>query len=144
MWCRWPHRKPNWIKEEYLQDDKESFQHHEQGLATQKTCQRQVNSLSDTIRSMGNPFLDDFEELVTLDSCNCADKSVANTILILADTGKRQYEEFVKKVLDERTQSIHDLIKRNSLAVFRQPRHKTVTKDGKRIKVLQNNVALFG
>ncbi|XP_061894509.1 uncharacterized protein LOC133644183 [Entelurus aequoreus] len=132
------------FEEEYLQDDKESFQHHEQGLGTQKTFQRQVNSLSDTIRRMGNPFLDVFEELVTLDSRNCADKLVANTMLILEDTGKRQYQEFVKKVLDERTQSIHDPIKRNSLAVFRQPRRKTMSKDGKKIKVLQNNVALFG
>ncbi|KAJ8353418.1 hypothetical protein SKAU_G00209850 [Synaphobranchus kaupii] len=132
------------FEEEYLQeDDKESFQHHEQGLATQKTFQRQVISLSETIRRMGNPFFDDFKDLVTLDSRNCADESVVNTVLILEDTGKRQYQEFVKKVLDERTGSIHDPIKRNSLALFRQPRRKTVLKHGK-IKVLQNNVALFG
>ena len=38
--------------------------------------------------------------------------SVLNTMLILEDS-KKQYCDFVKKVLDERSQSIHDPIKRN-------------------------------
>ena len=59
---------------EYLHDDDlenpANFKHHEQGLATQKTFQRQVDSLSNTTRQMGNHFLDDFPELITLDSHN--------------------------------------------------------------------------
>ncbi|XP_056149200.1 LOW QUALITY PROTEIN: desmoglein-2-like protein [Lampris incognitus] len=81
---------------------------------------------------MGNPFLDDFKDLVTLDSRNRTDKSVVNTVLILEETGKRQYQEFIKKVLEERTRSIHDPIKRNALALFRQPRRKTMAKHGKK------------
>ena len=42
-----------------------------------------------------------------------------------------------------RTVSIHEPIKRNSLALFKRPHVKTTTKQGKKIKV-QNNVALFG
>ena len=49
---------------EYLaEDDSESPKnvlHREQGLSTQKSFQKQVNSLSDTIRNMGNPFVDRF------------------------------------------------------------------------------------
>lgn len=37
---------------------------------------------------MGNPFLDDFEELVTLDSRNCAEKSVVDGLERLEETGK--------------------------------------------------------
>jgi len=55
---------------------------------------------------MGNPFLDDFPELVTLDSCNCADESVVATACTLDDTGEKQYQDCDKIVLDERmTQS---------------------------------------
>ena len=136
------------FEEEYLpdedKDNPKNFQHHEQGLSAQKAFQRHVVSLSETIRGMGNPFLDDFKDLVTIDSRNCTDASVVNTVNILEETGKQQYEDFVKKVLDERTHSIHDPIKRNSLALFRQPRRKTMPKHGKKIKVLQNNVTLFG
>ena len=93
---------------------------------------------------MGNPFLDDFPDLVTLDSRNCADESVVAALHTLDDTGKKQYTDFVKNVLDARSHSIHDLIKRNSLALFRQPKRRVTSKQGKKIKVLQNNVALFG
>ena len=93
---------------------------------------------------MGNPFLDDFPDLVTLDSRNCADESVVAALHTLVDTGKKQYQDFVKNVIDVRCHSIHDPIKRNSLALFKNPRHKTTSKQRKKIKTLQNNVALFG
>ena len=96
------------------------------------------------VRRMGNPFLDDFPDLVTLDSRNCVDESVVAAFHTLVDTGKKQYQDFVKNVIDVRSHSIHDPIKRNSLALFKNPRHKTTSKQGKKIKTLQNNVALFG
>jgi len=136
------------LEEEYLPDDDtetpKNYLHHEQGLSTQKIFQRQVTSLSETIRQMGNPFLDDFPELVTLDSRNCAGESVVATVHTLDDTGKKQCQDFVKNLLDVRSHSIHDPIKRNSLALFTKTQHTTTSKQGKKIKVLQNNVTLFG
>ena len=130
---------------DYDIENPDNFLHHEQGLASQKkTFQRQVDGLCDTIRRMGNPFLDDFPDLVTLDSRNCADESVVAALHTLVDTGKKQYQDFVKNVIDVCSHSIHDPIKRNSLALFKNPRHKTTSKQGKKIKTLQKNVALFG
>ncbi len=138
----------NQFEEEYLPDrDPENpkyFQNHEQGFSTQKLFQKQVNSLVKTIEKMGNPFLDDFPELVTLDSRSCVDESVVLALHSLEDTDIQQYKSFVKTVLDERTQPIHDPIKKNSLALFKRPRPKATSKSGKKIKLLQNNVALFG
>jgi len=37
-----------------------NLHHHEHGLSTQKTFQQQVVSLAETIKRMGNPFLDIF------------------------------------------------------------------------------------
>ena len=136
------------VEDEYFTgDDMENpknFQHHEQGLSLQKSFQKQVNALSATIRQMGNPFLDEFDDLVTLDSRKCTDTAVVTTVRTLEETGRKQYQKFVKTVLDERTHSIHDPIKRNSLALFRKSHGKKVQKKDKKIKVLQNNVALFG
>ena len=81
--------------------------------------------------------------LKNLDSRNCVDKSVVHTVRSLEETGKKQYNDFVKKVLLERTTSIHDPIKRNSLALFKTSQSKILPNKGK-MKVLQNNVALFG
>ena len=51
-------------------------------------------------------------------------------------------KDIVKKVLLERT-TIHDPIKRNSLALFKIPQSKILPKKEK-MTVLQNNVALLG
>ena len=72
---------------EYLNNEESesdtSFQHHETGLSSQKLFQRQVSSLTKTIDKMGNPFLDDFPELVTLDNRNCTTESVITTMRTL-------------------------------------------------------------
>lgn len=42
----------------------------------------------------------------------------------IEDKGKEQYKDFVKNVLEERTRSIHEPIKRNNLALFKKPSPK--------------------
>ena len=136
------------FEDEYLIDDDpdypKNFQNHEQGLAAQKTFQKQVHSLCETIKKMGNPFLDNFPELVTLDSRTCMNDSVVTSLQTLEETGTKQYQEFVRKVLLDHTDSIQSPIKKNSLALFKRPQPKVKSKQGKRMKILENNVALFG
>ena len=93
---------------------------------------------------MGNPFWADFSDLVSLDSRDCADESVIAALYTLEDTGKGQYSNFVKEVLEERKRSIHEPIKLNKPALFRKPSPKIKSKQGRRIKALENNVSLFG
>lgn len=115
-----------------------NFQIHGQGLSAQINFQRHVCALADTIRRMGNPFLDDLPDLVTLDSRKCAHNSVVDSVRNMENIGKRQYEDFVTKVIIERTQSIHTSIKRNLLSLFKNPKVKSISKQNKK------NVALFG
>jgi len=121
-----------------------NLHHYEQGLSTQKTFQQQVVNLAETIKRMENPFLDIFPDLVTLDSGNCTAESVVTKVRNLEETRKKQYRDFVKNVLQEHSHSIHDPIKKSSLVLFRKPHCKTNSTQRKRIKVLQNNVALCG
>ena len=93
----------------------------------------QVTSLFKTFERMGNPFLDNFPELVTLNSRNCVDESVALALYTLEDTGIKQYQDYVTKVLEDRTISIHEPIKRNSLPLFKRPQVKAKSKQGKKI-----------
>ena len=69
---------------------------------------------------MGNPFLDDFPELVTLDSHNCVDTSVAYALYSLENASIRQYQNYVAKALEDHTASIHEPIKKQSLALFKR------------------------
>ena len=47
-------------------------------------------------------------------------------------------------MIDVRSNSIRDSIKRHSLVLFKHPRYKTTFKQGKNIATLQNNAALCG
>ena len=86
----------------------------------------------------------DFSDLVSLDSRDCADESVIAVLYTLEDTGKGQYSNFVKEVVEERKRSIREPIKLNKPALFRKPSPKIKSKQGKKIKALENNVSLFG
>ena len=73
---------------------------------------------------MGNPFLDDFLELVTLDSRNCADTSVLYPLYSLENICIRQYQKnYVTKALEDHTAPIHEPIKKQSLALFKRPQN---------------------
>ncbi len=121
-----------------------NYQNHEQGFATQQTFHKQVLNLSSAIRSVGNPFLDDFPELVRLDNRDFVHESVVVTIRSLHQTGKNQYDNCVKDVFSDLSKPIQQPIKKNSLPLFRNPKVKVKSKQGQRIKVLQNNSVLFG
>ena len=61
--------------------DEPQNQHHQHNLSTQKAYQKHVNSLVTTMNRMGNPFLDIFKELVTIDSRNCVFKIFKKTYI---------------------------------------------------------------
>ena len=92
---------------------------------------------------MRNPFIDDFPDLVTLDNRNCVDGSVATALHTLEETGIKRYQDCNKKVFEDCSVSIHEPIKKNCLALFKRPQPKQIAVQGRKIKVLQNNVALF-
>ena len=68
------------------------------------------------------------------------DESVSIALYAMEETGKKKYKDFVKRVLEDHTSSIHDPIKKNSLALYRRPQPKAISKQGEKIKILQNNV----
>lgn len=102
-----------------------------------------MNNLCVVVRRIGNPFLDDFSELVTIDSRDCADVGVIETIKKLDKIGKDKYTKYVNEVIKNRTRSIQDPIKKNSLPLFQKNLKKTTSKKGKKIALLQSNLNLL-
>ena len=124
-------------------EDPKNYQNHETSQAYQRKFQSQVNSLVDTIRNMGNPFADDFPELIMLDSRDCTIPCVTETMQSLEEIGKTQYMEYKRAVLIDREKSIHDPIKKNNLPVFAKPQKRSTSKQEKMITFLQKNVTIF-
>ncbi len=118
--------------------------HHEEGLTAQTNFKQQVNSLVDVISTFGNPFEDGCPELVVLNTRACANDSVAETVKRVKDLGREQYLKYKNEVLINRTGSIHDTIKRNSLALFRSPEPKLKSKTSQQLAAYRSNTSLFG
>ena len=90
----------------------------------------------------GNPILDNFSELVTLDSRDCADTSVVESVNKLGKRGKEQYQKYVTDATKDRLRSIYNPIKQNNLPLFSKNYKKEDSKEGKNIAVLQSNLNL--
>lgn len=134
------------FENDFLPDDdidSNKHLHHEQGLSTQKTFQKQVNSLRETITQMGNPFCDNIPELVALDTRDCADISVINTVRSIEEVGYNLYKKYVKDVLEDKTTPIQDPIKRNSLALFKRQEPKAASKTTRQLSALKSDCGLF-
>ena len=123
-------------------DDEDEHLHHSETLAEQKRMQNKTNSLIDAVNDFGNPFEENHEDLLTLDTHNCASTSVISSFDSLQSHGQKQYDSFLKKVLQQGEQSIHDPIKKNMFELFKAPkkRKKTTTESQK----LRNSASLFG
>jgi len=80
--------------------------HYEEGLSHQIKFQLQVNNFVNEINRYGNPFDEKGQELLVLNTRECADDVVVTTVRTIEDLGKRQFEEFNREVLKERTRPI--------------------------------------
>lgn len=132
------------FEEYYLPDADIEFRHHSEGFSFQSQYQSKVQRLIQTIKNYGNPFEIKFSELIQIDTRQCFGEAVENTLRSLKSCGEEQYSEFKSKVLQDHSTSIHTSIKKNKLHLMKTPIQKSVTKDGLKIKTLNNNVALFG
>uniref|UniRef100_A0A1X7UZA0 Uncharacterized protein n=1 Tax=Amphimedon queenslandica TaxID=400682 RepID=A0A1X7UZA0_AMPQE len=59
------------------------------------------------------------------------DESVVHTVRNIEELGVDQFSTYQKSVIVDRTVSINETIKRNSLALFRCPVHKSRNKQEK-------------
>ena len=123
-------------------DDDDHF-HYDEGHSTQSNFKIKVLSLVETFEDMGNPFLDQSEDLSTLDAGIIMDKSAVDTVFTIEALGREQFNSYYKSVLVDRTRSIHDPIRRNNLLLFKCPKQKSKSKQSKTIENLKNDVSLF-
>lgn len=127
-----------------MSDSIDSFKHHEERPAAQLSFKQQVQNLVDAINVFGNPFEDDCSELLVLNSRVCADDSVIETVRSVEAIAMASYQQYKKDVITDRVKSIHDAIKKNSLALFSSPKRKKKSKSSLQLAVQRNNASLFG
>jgi hypothetical protein len=73
--------------------------HHEQHSGVQADFLNDVRSLTAVIGEMGNPFLEESQDLLVLDTRDIMDTSVAEAVRKAETIGKEQYDTFVEERL---------------------------------------------
>ena len=89
--------------------------HHEAPVGAQTACESHDNALQD----MGNPFQDEASDLLSLDTKNIADPSLAQLVDTHDQRGLQQFEVFLSGRHNEEC-SFYNPIKKNKVAFFKQ------------------------
>lgn len=91
--------------------------------------------MADVIERMGNPFLDEFSELVALGSRYCMVEETCSL--------KKHGITIMQSVVKDRSIAINNVIKKSSLSLVVNNLRTNKSKQKKTITALRNNVACF-
>ena len=102
-----------------------------------------MNALRDVIEDMGNPFTEQNDELVILDTKEVVENEVADEVLGLAVLGQAQYYQFIQEQLVAKTKSIDDPIKCNKITLLKKSMGASKAKEKQKVSGLRNDCSLF-
>lgn len=125
------------------QDRPQDTKHHDQSSSVQTAFLKDVQSMIKVMEEFGNPFEEDSQDLLVLDTKEVAPPLAVDALRRSRKVGQVQYDNFVRERLVERTKPIHDPVKRNKLQIFGQPATKPQAKGKQQMTSLKNDVNLF-
>ena len=121
-----------------------SNRHHEQNLNTQKTFAKDVKALVATFEEMGNPFLEDNGDLLTLDTKIIMSEEVIETVNTIEKNGQKQFNTFIsERITATQNNSLSNTITKNNYPLFSKVLVKKTSKIKQQVKYLEKNVKLF-
>ena len=92
--------------------------HHEVQRSSQVSFFKDMKSLVTTIKDFGNPFLEESEDLIVMDTKEIAGAAAVTILCQIEAIGKQQFNQFITERLLNRTKSLYDPIKRNKVSLF--------------------------
>ena len=96
-------------------ETEQSAKHHEDTRSLQSLFYRDVVSLTRTIEEMGNPFMEETDDLLALDTKQIMRSGALARLRKVEEVGMAQYESFIAERLMQQSKSLYDPIKRNNL-----------------------------
>ena len=102
-----------------------------------------VQSLTDIIEQMGNPFTENSSDLIILDTRDIADPAIIERVHQIEKLRTDRYELYVQECLVEKTKNINELIKRNKLALFHCLPVKEHSKSQQHLSLLKIDCSYF-
>ena len=116
--------------------------HHDQSASVQRAFIKDVKSMVTVMEDFGNPFKEDSQDLLVLDTKDIAPPAAVDAVRRAHKVGQMQFENFVRERLVEKSKLLGDAIHRNNFTIFGKP----ATAPGKgqhHMKSMKNDVGLF-
>ena len=107
-----------------------------------KTSSNHVKALVSSIEELDNPFSEESEDLLVLDTKEIGSPEAVCTLQEIREIGQKQCDAFIQECLVKRTKSLYEPIKNNKLQLFSTPAFK-ISKSSQQISSLKSNCALF-
>ena len=124
--------------------DNVNADHHDQKKSNQKSFMKDVSSLINTMLEIGNPFSEDSQDLIALDSKQIMPKEVTDFVKGAKMIGQDQYELFVTERLRRGYVAITaDTLKHNKVALFGTPTEKKGSNKEQKMVALKSDCPLF-
>ncbi len=93
---------------------------------------------------MGNPFLEDSGDMLTLDTKVAMNKDAIQTVNAVEEIGQRQFSEFVEDRLKSASNKpLSDIVSTIKLALYSIPQAKQRSRSKEQVASLKTNCTLF-
>ena len=117
--------------------------HQDQHPGVQAAFQKEVKTLVTVLEEMGNPFLEESQDLLIIDTRVMMDDAVADLVRKVESLGEDQYKKFVEERLESCTKPITETLPKNKLPLFSRPPVKTQSKQKEQLAALKSDCGLF-
>ena len=117
--------------------------HHDQKPGVQAAFMKDVRTLIAVFQEMGNPFLENTQDLLVLDTRDIMETPVAETVRRIESLGEKQYTKFVEERLELCTKPVTDTLPKNKLPLFSWSQTKTQLKQQMQLAAVKSDCSLF-
>ena len=116
--------------------------HHEVHKSFQTSFLVDVKALVNTMEELGNPFLEDSQDLIALDTKEIPGREAVSMMMKAEAIGQEQSKAYISECLVNRKKSMYEPIKRNKIYLFNTPASKT-SKASQKVSSLKSDCSLF-
>ena len=117
-------------------------EHHDSNAASQVKFQQDVNQLEKAFTELGNPFVDNSKDLISLGTNIVMDESNTENLFKVEAAGQQQFKDYWESRIIHHKIPVSNTITKNKFHIFTKPK-KDLSKTQKQLKSMKNNVGLF-
>ena len=110
--------------------------------SVQERLQIQVRALVHSFETLGNPFKEESDDVLVLDTKEIASTQVVTTVNRIENAGQEHFHMFLEERLIKHKKEVTDIIKLNKFALFSNPR-KSPSKGKLEVTSRKQNWSLF-